>query len=238
MDAALATRADTDAERRALRRIGAWCAIAGSVVSVAAGASVGSRMSGLDAAATLAYLAGLPSWVWPLTQLGFVTGALLWVAGFAALARDRAPGTGAALGRLAVLVIVIGASVHVVDASLGGSALGRLAGVWATAPAGGQPALVASATELLRITAGSWASVVSLFHGVPFVLLGLAVMLDSRRPGWVGGIALGAGLGSVVAGVASFLGAAVPVGLAPVCAVTVSLWMVGMGIGLLRDRSA
>jgi hypothetical protein len=226
-------RAEPGADRMALRRIGAWAAIAGAVVSVAAGTSFGGAPDGSDPAALLTYVGGLPGWAWPLVQLGFMTGAVLWIAAFAAIAEDRTPGLPRVIGRLAVAVLVAGAAVHSVDAVVSGWGLGGIAREWAAAPSA---ELLADAGLMLRLEDATWDGVMLLYHGVPFVLLGLAVALDRTRPRWIGWVAGLAGVCSVVAGVVAFLGGSVTPALFILSAVTVSVWMIGMGLGMLLSR--
>jgi hypothetical protein len=70
--------------------------------------------------------------------------------------------------------------------------------------------------------------VITLFHGAPFVLAGLAVTVSGRYPGWLGWIGFIGGAGSLVVGLALFFGAA-PAGLAVPFAVILSAFMVVLG---------
>jgi hypothetical protein len=79
----------------------------------------------------------------------------------------------------------------------------------------------------MRILEGTWAGVISLFHGVPFVLAGLAVALSGRYPAWLGWVGFIGGAGSLVIGLAMLLG--VRTGLAVPFAVVISLFMVVLG---------
>jgi hypothetical protein len=70
--------------------------------------------------------------------------------------------------------------------------------------------------------------VITLFHGAPFVLAGLAVAVSRRYPAWLGWIGFIGGAGSLVIGIGMFLGLA-PAGLAVPFAVVLSLFMVVLG---------
>ena len=131
--------------------------------------------------------------------------------------------------------MIVGATIHVVDSSINGFGLTTLAHAWAAAPISGQSSLLLAGSVLLWILGGTWASVLSFFHGVPFVLFGLAVVLDRSYPTWLGWLGVVGGLGSLICGVTMFLG----VGLGPkrlfiLFALVVSLWMVAMGILMWR----
>lgn len=223
------------AEEGALLRIGGACAILGAVVSVAAGAAVGNVTSAYGTEAVLNTVAARPAWYWPTGHLGFIAGALLWVGAFIAFIQYAAPGASRALGRLASASAVVGASIHALDSSLSGYGLNSIARARVGAPAGERADLVEAGRLLLSILDGTWAGVLTFFHGVPFVLIGMAVMLDSRLPAWFGSIAILAGLGSIAAGVAGFLDAsAFPESLFIFFAVIVSLWMVALGAMMWR----
>ena len=211
-------------------RVGAACAVLGAVVSVAAGIGYGELPDRADPEPVLHYLAARPDWYWPAVHLGFMVGALLWVGALVALAGSLAEGSARGLGRLGAAAAVVGAAVHVVDSSLSGAGLAALAAAWDAAPADRRADLLRDAEALLGVLAGTWAGVVTFFHGLPFALVGAAVVLDRRAPAWLGWVGLAGGLGSLAVGPAMFLGAEVaPEWLFVVFALVVSLWMVAMG---------
>jgi hypothetical protein len=212
---------------RLLLQIGAVAAILGTIFQVAAGTSQSAQL-GAGADVALASLAGLEDWVWPITYFGFIFGALLWVGALVALASTLTTGAAWALGRLGVAAAIVGATLHTVDGSLNAGALAALARSWETAPEGERVALVQNGDLLLRILDGTWAGVITLFHGVPFALVGLAVVLSRLYPAWLGWIGVIGGAGSLVIGIAMFLGLA-PAGLAVPFAVVLSLFMVVLG---------
>jgi Domain of unknown function (DUF4386) len=97
-----------------------------------------------------------------------------------------------------------------------------------TSPAAAeQPSLLRAGDVLIHVVHGTWASVIALFHGLPFVLLGAAVVVSRRYPAWIGWFGIVGGAGSLVLGVAMFLGTQVMLYVA--FAIVVSLWMVTMG---------
>jgi hypothetical protein len=212
---------------RLLLQIGAVAAIFGTIFQVAAGTSQSAQL-GAGADAALASLAELADWVWPVTYFGFIFGALLWVGALVALASTLTTGVAWALGRLAVAAAVVGASLHTVDGSLNAGALAGLARAWEAAPQGERAVLVQNGDLLLRILDSTWAGVIILFHGVPFVLVGLAVVESRLYPAWLGWIGFIGGAGSLVVGIEMFLGSA-PAGLAVPFAVVLSLFMIVLG---------
>lgn len=223
----------------AIVRTGAICAILGAVVSVAAGMSFGNLTNEQGTEAILRAIATHPSWYWPVVHLGFIIGAFLWVAAFIALAVMLTRGVSWTLGRLAAATIVIGAAIHVVDSSISGFGLAALADAWSSAPASEQPDLLRVGDGLLYVLNGTWPSVHSYFHGVPFILAGAAVAFSAVFPRWLGWIGAVGGAGSLVGGVLMFLG--VSYGserLFIVFAQIVSLWMVAIGVLMWRRAGA
>jgi hypothetical protein len=172
--------------RKTSLRIGAVCTILGAVVSVAAGIGFGNLTNESGAGTVLRYIASRPDWYWPTVHLGFILGALLWVGALTALAGSLAQGTGWTLGRLGAASVIVGATIHIVDSSINGFGFGALARVWAAASASEQTSLQSTGDALLWILGGTWASVISYFHGLPFILFGLAVVLDQGYPAWLG----------------------------------------------------
>ncbi len=219
---------------RVMRRVGAICAIVGAVVSIAAGTGFGNRTATWGTADLLRYLASRPSWQWPLVHLGFITGAAFWVGAFVVIADTLPEGTSRSLGRLAVASVIFGAAIHAIDSSVDGVGLAALARSWAGASAAEQPNLLRAGDVLIHVIHGTWASVIMLFHGLPFILLGIAVLVSRRYPAWVGWFGIVGGAGSLVLGAAMFLGTQVMLYVA--FAIVVSLWMVTMGFLLWQGN--
>jgi hypothetical protein len=220
---------------QALLRFGAVGAILGSVVSVAAGVNLGLT-SEPGTEAFLRAIVARPSWYWPTVHLGFIVGAFLWVWAFIALASSLTRGVSWVLGWLGVATMVVGAAVHVVDSSISGVGLTALAKAWQNAPASEQAGLLRVGDTLLYILNGTFPSVHNYFHGVPFILLGLAVVASGGRyPVWLGWVGVVGGLGAVVGGVLTFLG--VELGREQFFILflqLVSLWTVAMGVLMWR----
>lgn len=219
-------------------RIGAVCAMLGAVLSVVAGIGFGNLTNELGPEDVLRYLASRPEWYWPVTYLGFIFGALFWILALLVLAGSLG-GIGRAFGRFGVAAVVLGASIHVVDSSISGFGLAALAGEWVDASPSDQANLLLVGDALLWVLGGTWANVLILFHGLPFVLFGLAVVLDRSYPTWLGWIGTLGGLGSVAAGISMFLGADIfPQRLFIVFALVVSVFMLTMGALMWRRAGA
>jgi hypothetical protein len=195
------------AQERMVLRIGAIGAIVGAVVSVAAGTGFGNITNEFGTEQVLQMLAARPRWSWPAVHIGFIVGALLWVGAFIALALSLRETASRALGWSAVAVVVIGAAVHVVDSSVNGFGLSALSARWATATAAERSDLLRLGDGLLLVLNGTWASVHSFFHGVPFILAGAAVASGTRYSRWLGWLGVVGGLGALLGGLMLFFAA-------------------------------
>lgn len=216
-------------------RLGAAAAILGAFVSVAAGIGFSNLTNEVSTEDVLQSIAALPPGYWPAVHLAFIVGALLWVGAFVSLAESTTPGSGRGLGWLGVAAMVIGAAIHVIDSSISGSALPALAAAWDSAETSEQANLLRVGDSLLYILHGTWSGVHSYFHGVPFILMGLAVAVSRCYPAWVGWVAVAGGTGSLVGGVLILVGVSAGAGqLFIVFAQIVSLWMVAMGVLMWR----
>jgi hypothetical protein len=220
-------------------RIGAFGAIVGAIVSVAAGMGFGNLTNELDTEQVLRIISTRPSWYWPTVHLGFIVGAFLWVGAFAALAPSFARGASSTLGYLAFAAVVVGAAVHVVDSSVSGFGLSAVASAWASAPPSEQAQLLRIGDTLLYILNGTWPNVHSFFHGLPFVAAGAAVALSRTYPAWIGWVGAAGGAASLVGGVLQFLGV-IPheERFVIVPAQVVSLWFIVVGLMMWRRARA
>lgn len=228
-------RREREAHERTSLRIGAVCAVLGAVVSVAAGAGFADRTPTWEPVRLLTYLAAQPGWYWPTVHLGFILGALLWVSACAAIADTLPDGLARTLGRLATASITVGAAIHAVDSLMDGFGLAALARMWASAAGAEREGLLRDAVVLQQVLHGTWAGVAMLFHGLPFVLLGAAVVVTRRSPLWLGSAGIGAGTVAFIAGLVMFLGLDLLPQVAFIgSAVAVSLWMVALAVLLWR----
>ena len=209
-----------------LLQIGGAAAIIGTIFQVGAGTLSTSLPAGGGADALQA-LAEQPIML-PVIYLGFILGAVLWVWALVALASQLTVGHARALSLLALASAFVGATLHAVDGVLHGVALPSLAAAWVAAPEDARDALVQDFDLLRHLFEATWAGVIVLFHGVPFVLAGLAVAFSQRYPAWLGWVGFVGGAGSVIIGLAMFFGAA-PAGLAVPFAVILSVFMVVLG---------
>ena len=219
---------------RALLRIGAICAVTGTLANIAATVGHGD-LPEAGTAAELAFVAGRSSWSY--VHLLSIVGVLLWLAGFSAVAQSLRRTPAAALGRLALASAYVGASVHVVFFSIDGYALKRAADACAAATGAQQDDLLEAGQLVLLLQNSQFVSAIAFMLGLPFALFGLAVARSGSYPAWLGWGAVLAGVGSIITGTTRFVGLDQlipdPV-LFPAFALPASLWIAAVGVLMWR----
>lgn len=225
------------AERRFSLRLGALCALIGTLIFGATGAFHGDLPTDTTVA-TLRYVADRP--YWRAIHLGGIVGALLWVAAFVSFARTLAPGAAAVVGRLAVVSIVIGATIFTLDYTIDGVGLKGVADNWAAAAASDQATLVAMTDAIFAILGGTFRLYMAFLLGLPFVLAGVALALDRAYPAWFGWAGAVTGAGPLIAGLSGFVGLSlIPEWLVFAVFLGIEqLWLLGLAYLLWRRANA
>jgi hypothetical protein len=231
-EAELVALAEAGRRRESLLRMGGAAAIVGSILYVAAGAAFGNLTHSSNPETVLRVIASRGHTFWPLAQVGFAFGALLWVIALTALTRTLTDGASWALSRVAVSAAFLGATIHILDSSISAYALGTIARDWNVSGAD-MVRYEAFGEVVQRILGGTWAAVVTFFHGVPFILFGLAVALSGRYPKWLGWVGLIGGAGSLLCGIPMFFAKyLVSLDFYRSFAALLCLWMIIIGVHL------
>jgi hypothetical protein len=185
-------------------------------------------------AVALEHIAGRPEW--RVLKLALIAFLLCWIGAFTALSRSLPQGFSGLLSRWGVSVAVIGVAVVMVEYAIIGHALKGVADAWALAPAAEIGNHLRTAEVMLAITSGLFHSFVAWMLGLPYVLLGMAIILGSGYPRWLGWVAVAAGSGAMLAGTTRFLG----IGLVPYpllyggFVIPLCIWMAVMGLLMWR----
>lgn len=180
-------------------RLGAVCAVVGSLVLIASFVPHGdlptNESSFVGEAAALRYIAERPGWL--RIHTATIVAAILWIGAFTVLAGTVAPGAAGALGRLLAGSALVGGTFALFDFAVDGYALGVLAREWATTSGSEQATLQRMAETGLWLLNGTLRVEIVVFYGLTFLLAGLGVALDGRYPAWFG--RAGAVIGALVA---------------------------------------
>jgi hypothetical protein len=177
---------------------------------------------------------------WTLIHLVIALGTLLMLAGLVAIRHSIQGGLPEALARLGAYAGTMGVTIGLITVILDGVAAKQLADQWAIAPESEKQVALAMVTvnETMNFAIAGLFNM--SFAGVPFILLGLAVALSDVFPRWLGWTAAIAGVGSIGAGlIQAFTGEPTMASLilTIIGPTVISLWLLVMGILLVRDTS-
>jgi Domain of unknown function (DUF4386) len=179
--------------------------------------------------------------IWVSVHLVIVLGLLLMLGGLVAVYHTLPGGMAGALARFGLFAAVAGATIGVAVVLMDGVAAPQLAQEWAAAPPDRRATALSLvlAEETINFALASGLNFV--FAGVTFILFGLAVALSDVYPRWLGWVAVLAGLASIGAGLVQAL-VGEPTTASRVLTVigptVITLWLVGIGILLLRNQRA
>ena len=182
----------------------------------------------------LEHIAGRPEW--RVLKLALIASVLCWIGAFTALVQSLPQGLSILLGRWAVSIAIVGVAIVVVEYAIIGHALKDVADAWLVASGTDTEVNLRMAEVTLAITGGLFHSFVAWMLGLPYVLLGAAIVLGSGYPRWLGWIAVVAGTGALLAGTTRFLG----IGLVPYpllyggFVIPLSIWLAAMGVLMWR----
>lgn len=226
----------SDEERRnALLRIGAVCAIAGTIGYLVLFLLHGDLPDETPESA-LSWVADRP---FSLLHMGIILCSLLWVGALIALSSSLVGATSWALGRLGSAAAVIGATLLAVHYRIDGPALEEVADAWAVASGARRDELLKDGELVLLMTGGGFPLYVALLLGLPFLLFGLAVIFSNNYPSWLGWLGTVAGTGAFVVGTANFSGFQfLPIELFVVCVFLLDIWMLIVGTLMWRRATS
>ncbi len=178
--------------------------------------------------------------LWTLIHLIIVLGIILMLAGLIAIRHSIEGGLPEALARLGMYAATVGVTVGLITVILDGVAAKQLADQWAMASESEKPVALSlvSANETINFALAGLFNM--SFAGVPFILFGLAVALSHAYPRWLGWTAAAAGSGSIGAGLVQVFSGEPTMAsliLTIIGPTVISLWLLVMGILLVRNTS-
>lgn len=224
----------TDEQRHALMRIGAGCAVVGTLGYLALFLYHGDLPDETTESA-LAWVAQKPL---SLLHMGIILCFLLWLAALMALASSLVDATSWALGQLGVAAAMVGATLLAVHYRIDGPALEEVADAWAAASGADRARLLDRGELVLLMTGGGFPLYVALFLGLPFLLFGLATAFSSNYPTWLGWLGAGAGAVAFVVGSTNFVGLTfLPIQLFVLSVFLLDIWMIVIGVLMWRHAA-
>ena len=179
--------------------------------------------------------------IWVPVHLVIVLGLVLMLGGLVAVRHSIRGGLAGTLARFGLVAAVMGTTIGVADVLLDGVAARQLAQEWAAAPPDAKATALSlvHANETMNFALATGLNFV--FAGVTFILFGLAVALSDVYPRWLGWVAVLAGLASIGAGsIQASVGEPTTASrvLTIVGPTVITLWLLVMGILLLRNQRA
>ena len=216
-------------------KIGAYLLIIGSILAVIVNVLHPRSADINDPSARFQEIAD--SAIWLPDHMGIVLAVLFLLGGLTGLYRSFEDPRGAAWARLGFVATLVGSITLFVLIGIDGIGMKSLATEWVNAPTESKAIAFGSLQAVNAIRLGLFDLFIILFFGVPFIAFGLAVMMGTGYPTWLGWIALIFGIASLLVGVAQvFTGQTVLLTniLFPLFSVILTLWLLVMGILLLR----
>jgi hypothetical protein len=176
---------------------------------------------------------------WVASHLMQLSGIALMVAALALFSRMMATGradVASSLGKVfAVASLAVASALQAVD----GVALKAMVNVWAAAPEPNKQMLFVGAFAVRQIEIGL-ASIASLLFGLTAALYGVAILIDSRFPKWLGFVAIAGGIPTAISGVViAYTGfSGLEMAIIMPSNILILVWMVAMGVYAWRMPAA
>lgn len=214
-------------------RVGGICLLAGSIIFAAFRLNHGDTPAA-DAAAALDFVAASP--IYPAVHVFSVLGALTGLIGLISLAGSMTRPWAWLVGRAGVASAVVGLAVFSVETTSEGLGLPELARAAAGATPGERADLVRAANAVAAATHGPSLIGMALLIGVPLMLFGLALAIDTY-PSWLGWIGTTIGAATLIAAVGLFLSPSLLPGFVlygVLGSLLAQLWLAAVGIVMLR----
>jgi hypothetical protein len=214
-------------------RIGAACAIAGSVLLC-----IGTFLHPMEADANdarAAFTEYAADHLWVTSHLMQLLGVALMVAALLLLAQQLESAQGRSWSRLAAGGATANLAITMALQAVDGIALKRMVDAWTTAPVSQKAAIFQAAFAVRQVEIGL-ASMLSLVFGATILLYGVALLLDRTYPKWVGGVALVGGVPVTTSGAVmaytGFSGLAMAINMP--ATFLLLLWMLALGVLMWR----
>lgn len=222
-------------QRRAVYlRVGAVCAMVGTLGYLVAFVLHGD-LPDQTTESLLTFIADRP---WALHHFLIICCFLLWLAGLSGLAYSLTRAGAWVLGRLGQGAALLGMAVLLWHYNIDGPALEGVADAWVDAEGAQRAVLLERGTILADATTGMFPLYVALLLGLPFLLFGLALVIERQYPTWLGWVAAAAGGLAFAVGASNFAGfTLLPMSLFVLTVFMLDFWMLAVARLMWRHGS-
>jgi len=175
--------------------------------------------------------------IWIPLHLALLVSFILMLGGLVAIHDSISGGLPGALARFGLFAAIVGTAGGVVLLSLDGFAAKHLADSWLSAAPGARSQALAAFRAEDSINFALLSPLNLVFAGFTFVLFGLAAALSNLYPPWLGWVVAIGGAGGAVSGVIqAYVGepSALTKALGIAAPTIITLWLLVMGIMLMR----
>jgi hypothetical protein len=137
---------------------------------------------------------------WIASHLMQLTGMALMVAALVLLSQRMAAGQAKVVAILGKIGAIAGLAVAAALQAVDGIDLKAMVNAWSTAPESKKEMLFYAAFAIRQIEIGL-ASIMSLLLGLTVAIYGIALLIDSSFPKWLGYLAIAGGIPTAIAGI-------------------------------------
>jgi hypothetical protein len=225
-------------QKRAFQRLGAVCALGGSLLNWVANLLHPKEFVAYDSAAHLQTIAA--DRTWSVVHFLFLVVAALTLVGLVALSDSLLKTPGGGLARLAAKLAVIGTAIMAIFFVVDGYGMKAAAEIWLNAPPGETAPALYAALLMSKLGIASGSAYQFWYLGLLPLAFAAAILRSGSLPVWQGYLAALSGLLGVAAGASFFLAGYTSVGLmAFIGAQTIfAVWVFAAGFVLYRSAGA
>jgi len=222
----------------AYQRLGAACAIAGSLLNWIANLLHPKDLVAYDSAAHFQTIAA--DWSWSLDHFLFVVVAALTLWGLIALSDSLLTTPGAYLARLSAHVAVIGTAIMAIFFVVDGFGMKAAAEIYLNAPATETVPALYTALLMSKLGLGTGSAYQVWYLGLLPILYAIAMLQGGGFPRWITLIALLGGVLGIAAGAGFFLAGFSTASLLSFVGAQaiLALWIFAAGIALYRRKES
>jgi hypothetical protein len=216
------------------QRIGAACAIAGSLLNWIANLLHPKELLAYDSAAHFRTIAA--DWSWSLDHFLFIVVGAITLWGLIALSDSLRGTPGAYLARLSAYAAAVGTAILLIFFVLDGYGMKAGAELWLNAPASEATPALYAALLMSKLGLGTSSVYEAWYLGLLPMLYAIAMLQGGTYPKWISLLAILGGVLGIAAGAGFYLGGYSAAALVSfiVAQIILATWVLAAGIVLFR----